>query len=178
MKLVASLVMAKVRNCQGDKTKLEKKQNCRGQTKLQKLLIGFIVNKKCLRKRLYSCIKMSLKHIMIQSVNKHCMCSFTVIATNQQNRIHGILFWMGNAMKQNLYVQTKHLRLYVEASLFWRKHYVPILTPFHSFPFEYERETILLLICFCYWISISILTLKNVFMADLSRFVEKLKFDR
>ena len=115
---------------------------------MQKSLIGFIVNKKCLRKRLNSRIKMSLKHIMIQSVNKHCMCSFTVIVTNRQNRIHGILFWKGNAMKQNLYVQTKHLRLNVEASLFWRKHYVLILTPFHSFPFEYERETILLLICF------------------------------
>ena len=55
---------------------------------------------------------------------------------------------MGNAMKQNLHVETKHLRLSIEASLFWRKHYVLKLTPFHSFPFEYERKTILLLSCF------------------------------
>ena len=143
MKLMACLVMAKVRKLSGWQNKTREKQNCGSQTKLQKFLIGFIVNKNCLRKRLYSRFKMSLKHIMIQSINKDCMYSFTVIVTNQQNRINGILFWIGNALKQNLYVQTKHLRLYVEASLFWRKHYVLILTPFHSFPFEYERETIL-----------------------------------
>ena len=116
---------------------------------------------------------MSFKQIMIQSVNKHCMCSFTIIVTKQQNRIHGILFWIGNGMKQNLYVETKHLRLYVEALLFWRKHYVLKLTPFHSFPFEYELFYSWAV--FCYWISISILSLKNVFMADLSRFVKKFK---
>lgn len=97
--------MAKVRKLSGwQNIKLEKKQNCRSQTKLQELLIGIIVNKKCLRKRLCSRIEMSFKHIMIQSVNKDFMCSFTVIVTKQQNRIHGILFWMGNTMKQNLYV--------------------------------------------------------------------------
>ena len=40
---------------------------------MQKLLIGFIVNKKCLRKRLYSRIKMSLKHIMTDSVCKQAL---------------------------------------------------------------------------------------------------------
>ena len=93
MKLMASLVMAKVRKLSGlQNIKLEKKQNFRSQTKLQELLIGIIVNKKCLRKRLCSRIEMSFKHIMIQSVNKDFMCSFTVIVTKQQNRIHGILF--------------------------------------------------------------------------------------
>ena len=58
------------------------------------------------------------------------------------------IFTFSQSKKQNLYVQTKHLRLYVEVSLFWRKHYVLILTSFHSFPFEQERETILLLSCF------------------------------
>ena len=144
MKLMASLVIAKVRKLsRWQNIKLEKKRNCRSQTKLQELLTGVIVKKKCLRKRLYPRIEMSFKHIMIQSINKHCMCSFTVIVTKQQNRIHGILFWIGNGMKQNLYVETKHLRLYVEALLFWRKHYVLKLTPFHSFPLEYERKTIL-----------------------------------
>ena len=118
---------------------------------------------------------MSFKHIMIQSVNKHCMCSFTVIVTKQQNRIHYILFYMGNAMKQNLHVETKHLRLSIEASLFWRKHYVLKLTPFHSFPFEYERKTILLLSCFLLLNFHFHLESQECFMADSSRFVKKFK---
>ena len=43
--------MAKFRKLLGwQNIKLEKKQNCRGQTKLQELLIGIIVNKKMLKK--------------------------------------------------------------------------------------------------------------------------------
>ena len=176
MKLMASLVIAKVRKLsRWQNIKLEKKQNCRSQTKLQELLTGVIVNKECLRKRLYPRIEMSFKHIMIQSVNKHCMCSLTVIVTKQQNRIHGILFWIGNGMKQNLYVETKHLRLYIEASLFWWKHYVLKLTPFHSFHLNMKEKLFNSWAVFCYWISISILSLKKVFMADLSRFVKKFK---